>query len=268
MDWNRQTRIWSGRILLPCIIGLLLLSNLSARTLYSPQLAVGSQGGLTARLEVTIMNVSDVTQRVSMNFYSSGGTHFELDSLEMGVSIHTSNLGVDLLSNQTRTWELSSTGELTTGWIRFEVPNDEAEEVVIQTTFLNLDSSGNVVAAVGIPIREAFNDFFMAVQANDVQDVGVAVANPGDVEANVTLTLLDRFGFEVGDPVNLTVGSREQIARFVTTGPDAFFVSFAPLVSARLLISSDQPISVLGLRADVSGAFLISSIPVTVVPSQ
>jgi hypothetical protein len=254
--------------LLPFIIGLLLSSNLSARTLYSPQLAVGSQGDLTARLEVTIMNVSDMTQKVFMDFYNSGGTHFELDTLEMDVSIHTSNLGVDLLSNQTRTWELSSTGELTTGWIRFEVPNDEAEEVVIQATFLDLDSSGNVVAAVGIPVREASNDFFIAVQANDVQDVGVAIASPGDVEANVTLTLLDRFGFEMGDPVILTVGSKEQIARFVTTGLDAFFASYAPLVSARLLISSDQPISVLGLRADSSGPFLISSIPVTVVPSQ
>jgi hypothetical protein len=63
--------------------------------------------------------------------------------------------------------------------------------------------------------------------------------------------------------VELVLQGRNQEARFVRTGEDAFFAGVGPQIASRLVISSDQPIAVLGLRADFGGPFLISGIPVT-----
>lgn len=253
-----------------CFLSVSLMSEVSARELYSAQLAVGSRDGLSARVLVIIMNTTDSLQSVDMSFHEPDGSLLSLELQSVGSSnppINSGLLGTSVPPNYTESWELSSPGELTAGWIRFELAGESTEGVVIQVTFQNLDAQGRVVAAVGVPVRGAATEYLMAVHVSPVQDVGVALANPQWSATNVSLTLLTRGGSVWGE-LPLTLGPRQQLARFVVTGADPLFPSFSLSRPGRLLISADQPIAVLGLRADFSGPFLISSIPVTITSGQ
>ena len=254
------------RILVSLALILPILSSAFAVTRYSPQLSVGSQGGLTAETVVTFINKSAISQRIFMVFFAPDGDLLGL-GVRAGANSYDSvaSLGFDLGSGGTRSFTLYSDGELERGWIRFATEDDlNGDAVVVQTTFQNLDAAGNVVAAVGVPVREAGREYFVAVQASEVQDIGVAVANPDNAaSATVTFSLVNAGGFSTDrTPLTISLGGGEQIARFVTTGESPLFPGNEPLVDHRLIISSDQPIAVLALRADFGGSFLISSIPV------
>src|SRR5206468_11380156 len=89
-------------------------------------------------------------------------------------------------------------------------------------------------------------------------NVGLAIANTGAASAAITLTLRDPDGAVVSSPMAMTIGSKAQIARFVTE-------LFPPNVIGRafrgsMTLQSSTPVSVIALR--FSGA-LFSTVPVT-----
>ena len=78
------------------------------------------------------------------------------------------------------------------------------------------------------------------------RDIGLAIANPGNTAANVTLGLTDQNGESVGTK-SITVSARQQTPQFVTQ-------LFSALPSATnnltgvLTLSSDVPVAAVGLR--------------------
>lgn len=84
------------------------------------------------------------------------------------------------------------------------------------------------------------------------RNVGVAIANPGSVSAEIDLKLWDDQGVLLADYASsnapLTVGPGEQVAKYVTE----FFESHPEVsrdVTGTLDIVSDQPVAIIGIRS-------------------
>lgn len=89
-----------------------------------------------------------------------------------------------------------------------------------------------------------------------VLSTGVAIANPADETANITLTLTDSSGTEVG-VTDLPLAPGEHLARFIEElFPDDVGDSF----QGTLLVESDMPVIITALRT--GGGFQLSSFEV------
>lgn len=78
------------------------------------------------------------------------------------------------------------------------------------------------------------------------RDLGVAIVNPGNTTANMTLTLTDEGGAPVGSR-GVTLPARQQTSRFVTELFSDVPNALADLKGI-LTVSSDTPVAVTGLR--------------------
>jgi len=124
---------------------------------------------------------------------------------------------------------------LTFGTVRGGIAMSQA---AILPTSLTTDSSVQVDAVPGIN-----------------RNVGVAVANASGTDATITLALRAEDGTPAGDPAQISIPARQQLARFVTE----LFPAIGAAFRGSLNIQSSVPVSLIGLR--FSGA-QFSTLPI------
>src|SRR5207237_580178 len=73
---------------------------------------------------------------------------------------------------------------------------------------------------------------------------GVAIVNPNATSASVTLTLRNGSGVTVSGPLLVSVASHQQVSKYI----DQFFAGPVPELQGSLLVTSNAPVAVMGLR--------------------
>jgi hypothetical protein len=147
-------------------------------------------------------------------------------------------------------------GNIRTGYIVF-TPNSGSELPGTAVTF-GLVNNGEVKSQAGVIGLPLTTDASLFVELNPAinRNVGVAVANPADNAASLTMMLRGSSGLAAGNAVVLTLPAHQQFTKFVS---EIFPGSGAEGLVGSLRIQSSSPVSVLGLR--FSGV-LISTLPV------
>ena len=197
-----------------------------------------------------------------------------------GTVIGTGSAGiVSLLPHQGTTLYLTASVGLQTGWISFTTTSSQLDgfsDMGIQESFINLDGNGNVISAVSVPVEALNSDYLgpamiMKRLADHVLcpqdvcvDVGFAVANvrgensPPSFTAHVQIQL---WSGSTTSPVpiattTLTLTSGQQQSLFLSQLVPNLPVDQLgnPLSDGSIRILSDQPISLMLLRMDVSSS--------------
>jgi hypothetical protein len=160
--------------------------------------------------------------------------------------------------------------ELQTGYAQFEVA--DVKELEIETVFVNVSNiTGRNTTAVGVPVRPSSRNCFFNARLSEHHhfptgrrisvDTGLAIANPNDSAALVTVSLLKSDGSPFGSTI-VELAAGEQRARFLTELFPNVLSSFPSGTGLRVGIQGSLPVAVLALRADVSDEFLLSGVPI------
>jgi|GEM_PF-4529502 len=126
------------------------------------------------------------------------------------------------------------------GWVQVESPLPLTGNLIYRYA-----PGGNVVSEVGVGDARPSDFANVKVSHEDGWSTAVAIAVPGDQEANVAVQLLDTEGNELASN-QFTLGSQGQSARF-------FFELFPPglnldALEGTLIIRTDQPLIVTAIR--------------------
>jgi len=126
------------------------------------------------------------------------------------------------------------------------------------TVTFGLVSNGEVKSQAGITGLSLTRDVSLFVELNPSinRNVGIAVADPADNPAVLTMTLRGSDGLASGNPVVLTLPPHQQLTKFVS---EIFQVVGSESFVGSLRIQSSSPVAVLGLR--FSG-IVFSTLPV------
>src|SRR5215510_14786950 len=152
----------------------------------------------------------------------------------------------------------ATTGPIQTGFVVVTPQNGGGQGLSVSETF-GQRVNGNFFQSSVLPSPlVTLTNVVVNVDVNTGTNTGIAIVNPNDASATVSLGLSDNQGVTVITR-SITFAGRTQLARFVTElfpGLAALSRSFTGL----LFISSDVPISVMGL-AFVGPSF--TSLPVS-----
>ena len=119
--------------------------------------------------------------------------------------------------------------------------------------------NGILVSEAGVPAAAAVLEGRIFAETDGALRTGIAMANPNDTAATVGFFFTDSQGIDSGHGT-FTLGSREQIARFLNEDPfnggDAVWGTFT--------FTGDLPIAVIALRGFVNerSEFLMTTLPV------
>jgi hypothetical protein len=225
------------------LTGLGLAAN---NTVYIPQIGFGE--GLETTF--TFLNFSATTNRLEIRAYDSDGN--EVDLLYRPGSPFEDEIAVDTLGVEVAGFgsaeAVTFSDVFSVGYA--EIESDLSEPFGVEVVFRRVSPTGALLTSTSIlpqPLSKAFS--FLAF-SDSFARTGVALVNPADnaQSANVTLTLLDRFGGEKGKAV-------------VVLSPGAKFSQFIDEASAQAVLfpelQQEQFSGTIEVRADVPVAVAI-----------
>ena len=198
-----------------------------------PHLAVG----VGARTSFTVLNTGGAAIDVMIELFRPDGTG--LDQMEF-----------NLAGGATSTVSFGGAGEVTSGWAKLTSSGS-----FTATEFFSIEGVGNVGVAPGQPTTQAKVFSFKSAETS----TGLAAANADPVNvAMVTARLFDTGGGALGE-VTFPLGPNNQLAKFLDEAP------YNMNQSGTVELTSDRPISLLGLRLDGS---LLSSVAISIPSGQ
>jgi len=150
-------------------------------------------------------------------------------------------------------------GETKSGYLII-TPDASSDAPTVTFTYGTI-SQGAVQSQAGfVPAMLATDaSMFIEVIPSIGRNIGVAIVNPGSNVNAVTLTLRDENGFILGSPTNISVASRQQVAKFINElfGADVISNGFR----GSLRMQSASPFAVMGLRF---AGTVFSTLPIAV----
>ena len=150
-------------------------------------------------------------------------------------------------------------GETKSGYLII-TPDGSSDAPTVTFTYGTI-SQGAVQSQAGfVPAMLATDaSMFIEVIPSIGRNIGVAIVNPGSNVNAVTLTLRDENGFILGSPTNISVASRQQVAKFINElfGADVISNGFR----GSLRMQSASPFAVMGLRF---AGTVFSTLPIAV----
>jgi hypothetical protein len=142
-------------------------------------------------------------------------------------------------------------GPLTTGWALTQSDQNLTGIAI----FGLLDGSGNAVTEVGVPSSLALNSLSVFAQNGATTSTGVALANPNNTAANVTLSLKDSNSTQLAQ-TTLTIPPMGHLAHYA----NELFSTIPPgEFQGKIEVLSTQPLAGLTLRQRGS---IFTSLPV------
>ena len=150
-------------------------------------------------------------------------------------------------------------GEVKSGYLVI-TPDGSSDAPTVTFTYGTI-SQGAVQSQAGfVPATMATDaSMFVEVIPSIGRNIGVAIVNPASNVNAVTLTLRDENGFILGSPTNISVASRQQVAKFINElfGADVISNGFR----GSLRMQSASPFAVMGLRF---AGTVFSTLPIAV----
>jgi len=214
-------------------------------TYYFAHLAFGAGWQTT----LTYVNYAPQTTTCQTTFYSDAGDPLNVPFADGTNSLRTDNLaGGAEIHTQTQSAESEP---LSTGWAKVQCTGPVKASLLYRVTDDGVAQGEAAVNAMSAPATE-FVSFAQTA-------TGVAYANPSAQPADITLTVLDVNGNQLGSKT-VTLEPNQHVAANV--GPLVGLGSFTGSVQ----IVSTQPIAVVLLNAETYPVF--SSLPPADLPSQ
>jgi hypothetical protein len=228
--------------------GLYAASAAQPYTLRFPQIADGGGGAAGGwRTTFVLANRSATPANATISFYDDSGSPMNLavGGLQQSqTSVVVPALGVAEVQTQ-------GGGPLTTGWA-FVQSDQNLSGIAI---FALLDGSGNSTTEVGAPASLTFGSVSVFAESGANTSTGVALVNPNNIAANVTLTLKDSNSTPLTQ-TSLTIPPMGHIARYA----GELFSAVPPgEFQGKIEILSNQPLAALTLRQRGS---VFTSLPV------
>jgi hypothetical protein len=206
-------------------------------TLRFPQIADGGGGAAGGwRTSIILANRSATAANATISFFNDDGTPLSLavgGIQQSQTSIVVPALGVAEVQTQ-------GGGPLTAGWA--QVQSDQ--NLTGSAIFGLLDGSGNSVTEVGAPASFALNSMSVFAQNGATTSTGIALANPNNAGATVTLTLKDSNSTQLAQ-TSVNIAGMGHISRYA----NELFPSIPPgEFQGKIEVLSTLPVVGLTLR--------------------
>jgi sugar lactone lactonase YvrE len=232
----RETRNAEDEPIYTTIPVLDLTATMSGSSVLFPHIAAG--GGFTT--QILLMNSGAQSLHGRVDFIDSNGQPLPLRLDTSNVS----SLQYDIAPQGVYRAEVDGFDTVVSGYAVL-TPN-AGTAAPLGTIVFRLESGGNVVTEAGVAAGAATTASRIFVDYIGTQ-TGVALANPGDVPANITLNLLDRFGFPEAS-IQQALPARNHTAKFVH---EMFPISDG--FTGLLEIRSDKPVVSMALKLTING---------------
>jgi sugar lactone lactonase YvrE len=244
----RESRNVQGEPVYTTIPVLDLNAAAGTQAVVFPHIAVG--GGFTT--QILLMNGTSQPMLGRIDFVASDGKPLSVVS---GTNVIVS-LQYAIPAQGTYRTELDGVGGVSDGYAL--VTPASGSSAPAGTIVFRLKSGGNLVTEAGVAASLPTTAARIFVDYIGTK-TGIAMANPADTPANVTLTLLDRFGFAQTPSIHQVLPPRSHIARFV----DEIF-SIGEGYTGLLEIQSDSPISSVALKLTINhrSDLVLTTLPV------
>jgi hypothetical protein len=222
-----------------------------------PQVADGANFSTT----FVLINNSDNEARGSLRLFQSDGTPFLLMLRDGRTS---SSFGEDVIrvpAHGVLRLQSSGAGSLfRVGWAEL------SSNVPIGGNAIFQASDGNrIISEAGVSVLDSLRQFVLFADTLSRANTGLAVANPSEQAANLTLQLLNRSGEEVSR-ATLSLRPREHTARFISE----LFRNFGGIdeFEGLIVVRSDSAISPITLRLDNPNHNVFTTLPVSELSSS
>ena len=222
--------------------------------MYFPQIADGN--GYQTTFALT--NGNNVEVRGTLSLFQSNG-------LPLYVTMDRQNNKMfEFLIPANGTLRLQTDGAplqpivVRTGWAKITSNNPLGGVAIYQ-----LISAGKINAQAGVSSMQLSKGFTIFADSTNFSDTGVAVANPNNFSANITLRLLDKFGIERAKKTQ-TLGPFNHTARFITE-----FFSETPGVGefeGSVVVESQANVAAVTLRYDNQNMDVFTTVPIMADP--
>ena len=212
--------------------------------IYSPQFAV-LPGFITI---LNIINGSAEDAEITVRLHTAdGGVAATLKQLVP----HGGQLKGDLLALFDEIGDLRNSS----GWIEVESSNDQVLGTVTFT-----DTDGGFASTFELRGKGETSFIFPTIGQNDSYTTGIALLNPNDATATVTLELWGPGG-TVDRSVTFTLAPRSNSSRYL----DSYFAGLEPRDAGNIRVRSNQPLWGLALISDRKLSFA-SAVPAIPMP--
>jgi hypothetical protein len=217
--------------------GIYAASATPAYTIRFPHIADGGGGAAGGwRTTFVLANRSATPANATITFYSDAGTTLSLavGGLQQSqTTVVVPALGVAEIQTQ-------GGGPLTTGWVLVQSDQNLTGIAI----FGLLDGSGNSITEVGVPAALPLGSMSVFAQNGPTTSTGVALANPNNTAANVTLTLKDSNSTELAQ-TSVTIPPMGHLAHYASE----LFSAIPPgEFQGKIEVLSTQPLAGITLR--------------------
>ncbi len=239
-------------------VSVLLVKNTSAQTTtYLPQVANGDYGSGSYRTTFVLFNNTNNTVTADLDLTDDRGNPLSVNITGCGTG---SNFNFSLPAGSSKLLQTDGKGSVTVGAATIT----SSASIGVSAIFSIYDSAGNYLTEAGVGSSDPQTTFILPVDTTGSFNTGLALYNPNNTMASVTMTLRDTNGQTVGtSPLQLARGSH--IARFIA-GNGQLFPSIGAF-QGTLLVQCSTPVAAVVLRQyqDLS-TLSFTSLPV--VPSS
>jgi hypothetical protein len=217
--------------------GIYAASSTPAYTIRFPHIADGGGGAAGGwRTTFVLANRSATPANATIGFYNDAGTALSLavGGLQQNqTAVVVPALGVAEIQTQ-------GGGPLTTGWALVQSDQNLTGIAI----FGLLDGSGNSITEVGVPAALPLSSMSVFAQNGATTSTGVALSNPNNTAANVTLTLKDSNSTQLAQ-TSVTIPPMGHMAHYASE----LFPAIPPgEFQGKIEVLSTQPLAGITLR--------------------
>jgi uncharacterized delta-60 repeat protein len=230
-----------------------VLVDEASTTLFFPQVADGAG----YRTNFILINPLDIqATSVRLEFYQSDGTPL---SLPIGGVPHTSfDLALDARGVARFLTDGTAT-ELRVGWVKVT-----SRTTLLGSSIFQIRTSGRIISEAGVGTSPLTQHFVTYVENVNSAWSGLAICNPNDMPATLTLNLRRSTGgiFATATEV-LPAGGH--LAKFFTYPTPSPWFSFTGEFEGVLEVIASQPVSAVALRYDNLEHDVFATLPVVII---
>jgi hypothetical protein len=230
-----------------------VLVDEAASTLYFPQAADG--GSYITNFVLVNPGAFPATARLELFGNDGSPLRFFFDGIEQSsVDVTLSAKGVArLITNG------PDSAATRVGWVKVTSSQPIGGAAIFQT-----QGGGRITSEAGVADSPLSNHFTSWVSSLGETMSGVAICNPNNSQATITLVLKDTIG-NVAISRQLFLPPNGHVASFFS-GAGQWFPTGFDEFEGTLEVLSDLPVSAVGMRYDNPGLTVFGTIPVIIVP--
>jgi len=219
------------------LLGLPLLAQ--AQQYVLPQVGSGIYAGGSIRTTFILFNPTNGAIDATIRLRNDAGNPMLVTIPSVGT---TDEFGpYTLQKGETKILQTDGSGTLSVG----SAVIDATGPLGVSAVFSLYDGQQSFLTEAGVGSAEMMTDFVIPVDATGTFNTGLALVNPGQVDANITYKLVNTDG-QVVDTKTATLGPRQHVARFVA-GPNELFPNVSNF-QGTLQVTSSQNVAAVTLR--------------------